>query len=89
MINEKSLRSDTAADEQFTTFISPEEAVITVTIASDVRQVGKNKLASKLAGFLKAEGYINVKIQDNSFPFDLEDNVQKLHKRVNIVFDVK
>lgn len=89
MNNEKSLRSGTAADEQFDTFISPEEAVITVTIASDVRQVGKNNLAKKLARFLKAEGYVNVIHEENGYPFDLDDDIVKQHKKVNIQFEVK
>lgn len=58
--SEKSLFSGYPSDEQFVNFVSPEQAEITITVKSDVRQVGTIRLIDKLQQFLIQEGYVNV-----------------------------
>lgn len=62
MIEERSLRSNTASDDQFTQFVEPEEANIKVTIESDVRQVGKQRLGALMQQFLLMHGYRTVEV---------------------------
>ncbi len=40
--------------------VQPEDALIEIKVTSDVRQVGKIRLMTKIAEFLKKEGYMNV-----------------------------
>lgn len=88
MPNEQSLRSNTAADNQFSEFIEPEQAVIEVVVRSNIRQVGKLRLASKIQEFLVQEGYTNVQ---GGLIFTLNDNAELLdaQKRVQVRIGVE
>jgi predicted AAA+ superfamily ATPase len=94
MVEEKAIRTGTAIDDQFSQFVTPEEAVITVTVQSSIRQVGKFRLAALLEKFLKEQGFANIQIDESiginflDSPMENEELIEK-QKKVQIQIEVK
>lgn len=91
-MQEKSLRTGSAADAQFEEFVEPENATIKVEISSDVRQVGKLRLMQQFGDFLRSKGYTNVTMTDTVLGYHPEveqitpsgPNVIEMQKKVHI-----
>lgn len=95
MSNEKALRSGTEADIQFSEFIEPEDAVIKVTVESDIRMVGKFSLTALIVRALRREGYGNVVVSEENVamfgPGSIFENkeLREVQKKVQIQIEVK
>lgn len=59
-MQEQALRSNTAADQEFTKFVEPKDANIKISITTDTRISGTHRLAFLIGELLKREGYTNV-----------------------------
>ena len=68
-MQEQALRSNTAVDNEFTKFVEPKDANIKISITTDTRISGTNRLAFLIGELLKREGYTNVA------PFHYNDNL--------------
>jgi hypothetical protein len=93
-MQEQALRTGTAADEQFTDFVEPADAVINITVESNIRMVGKFRLAAAIKELLEKEGYKNVAVNQSldmftsGAPF-LNEDLLDAQKLVKIQLDVK
>lgn len=67
-MQEQALRSNTLVDQEFTKFVEPKDANIKISITTDTRISGTNRLAFLIGELLKREGYTNVA------PFQSNDN---------------